>query len=228
MAMPSAVPVPPPPPPSDRIRWAWQRRAESDYHFDFWTALGWTLLTCGIYSYYIHYQLVRRMRDHNARRLDFLDAATTLAWRRAVDQGRADELTPRFANAAGHLNVLRHMTTDFRDPAIWLVILIVGGGIGQLVLDWLLDADLVKHGAAEAAVEAELVTIYAALGIDLGLLPRARPKSPHQYVGRIVATFVTCGLYGLWWLYDLMVEGNDHFDRDWAWEDGFVAHVLQS
>jgi hypothetical protein len=37
---------------------------------------------------------------------------------------------------------------------------------------------------------------------------------------------LTCGIYGLWWLYNLMVEGNQHFDRDWAWEDGFVQLVV--
>ena len=45
-----------------------QRRAETDYIFHYWSALGWTVLTLGIYSFYVFYQLVRRMRDHNARR----------------------------------------------------------------------------------------------------------------------------------------------------------------
>ena len=40
-----APPPPPAPPASDRVRMAWQRRHESDYIFDFWTALGWTILT---------------------------------------------------------------------------------------------------------------------------------------------------------------------------------------
>jgi hypothetical protein len=33
---------------ADRVRMAWQRRHETDYVFDFWTAFGWTILTCGI------------------------------------------------------------------------------------------------------------------------------------------------------------------------------------
>ena len=50
----------PSPPASDRVRMAWQRRHETDYIFDFWTALGWTMLTCGFYGFYVLYQLVRR------------------------------------------------------------------------------------------------------------------------------------------------------------------------
>src|SRR5438270_861480 len=72
---PPPTPPPPPGPPvgaavatgssKDRIRQAYQRRAETDYIFNFWTAFGWTLLTCGIFGLYVIYQLVRRARDHN-------------------------------------------------------------------------------------------------------------------------------------------------------------------
>src|SRR5512142_1632631 len=71
------TPGPPQLPASERVRLAVQRRGESDYIFRYWSALGWTILTFGIYGLYVFYQLVRRMRDHNARRLELLDAATT-------------------------------------------------------------------------------------------------------------------------------------------------------
>ena len=44
--------------------------ARDRLHLRYWTALGWTVLTLGIYSFYVFYQLVRRMRDHNARRVE--------------------------------------------------------------------------------------------------------------------------------------------------------------
>lgn len=209
-------------PAAERLRHAWYRRAETDYRFDFWTALGWTLLTFGIFSYYISYQLCRRMRDHNIRRLQLLEAANERAWARAVDAGRADELAPAFQRVAAHLDVLRRMTADFRDPALWLVIILLSSGIGLIVLHVLLDQDLVKHGAAEAATEAELAMIVSTLGGNLPPLPPPVVKGQHNYVGRVVAVFASCGLYGYWWLFDLMDDGNRHFARDWAWEDGFA------
>ena len=77
-----------PPSAAERVRLAAQRRAESDYIFSYWSALGWTLLTFGIYGFYVFYQLVRRMRDHNARRLELLDAAVAARWEQAGRQGR--------------------------------------------------------------------------------------------------------------------------------------------
>src|SRR5579863_3443100 len=44
------MPRPPPMSSADRVFAAWQRRGETDYIFDYWTALGWTILTLGIYG----------------------------------------------------------------------------------------------------------------------------------------------------------------------------------
>jgi len=202
---------------------AYAARAESDYLFSFWTAFGWTLLTCGIYGFYVLYHLVKRSRDHNMRRLDLLDAATAMAWERATASGRADELRPRFESIGIHLGVLRAMTTDFRDPVIWTVISVVTSGIVQIILYVLLDQDLVKHDAAERAAEAELAAIYGALGADLPT-PTSTPKQPHNYVGRVIATVLT-GIYAFWWLYNIMDEGNRHFEENWVWEDS-LRHAL--
>src|SRR5512146_385359 len=119
---PLAMPGPPPSSAAVRVRLAAQRRGESDYIFSYWSALGWTILTLGIYGLYVFYQLVRRMRDHNARRLEMLDAATTAAWEQAGRQGLQQELTPAFQRVAGQLAVMRQMTGEFREPFIWVAL----------------------------------------------------------------------------------------------------------
>ena len=53
-------------------------------------------------------------------------------------------------------------------------------------------------------------------------------KERHNWVGRVIATIATCGIYGFWWLYNVMQDGNEHYHRDWWWEDqlpGAVAHL---
>src|SRR5436309_9061249 len=137
-----ATPTPPPAPsasPVERIQRAYAARAESDYLFSFWTAFGWTLLTCGIYGFYVVYQMVRRMRDHNARRLELLDAALAFSWEEAGRRGLQDELTPGYQRAGAHLATMRTMTTDFREPWIWVVICALVSGIGHIVLYIFLD-----------------------------------------------------------------------------------------
>jgi hypothetical protein len=215
------IPVPsaPQPDPVQRVQRAVTSRTETDYIFSFWTALGWTILTCGVYSFYVVYRLFWRSVEHNKRRLELLDATTALAWERAVREGRGDELTPRFQALGAHLDELRALTREFRDPILWTVITFVSSGIGQVLGYVFLDMDLVRHEAAEAAAERELEAILGALGASVTLAHRPATKERHNYIGRVIALLLTCGLYGLWWLYDIMVEGNEHQRRTWVSDD---------
>lgn len=208
----------------ERVRVAYSRRHESDYIFDFWTALGWTLLTCGIYGFYVLYQLVRRSRDHNMRRLEELDAATAVAWEEAQRRGLADELRPQFDGIASNLSVLRAMTSDFRDPLVWVLLAVITG-IATWIAYILLDGDRVKHDYHEGAVENDLAAIYTRLGANLVAPDPSRLEEKHNYAGRIVATIVSCGIYGLWWLYNMMDDLNRHFRANWAWEDQLATAV---
>jgi hypothetical protein len=212
-------------PAAERVRMAAAGRDETDYIFSYWSALGWTILTFGIYGLYVLYQLVRRMRDHNARRLEFLDAATTVAWEQAGRQGLRQELTPAFERASGHLSVMRRMTGDFRDPVIWVLLAILVRGIADIAAFVLLDQDLIRHSQAEAGVEQELSLIYGRLGQDLPAPGPGHIKGPDNYVGRIVAAIFSLGFYMLWWFHDQMEKPNGHFISNWAEEDHMVKVV---
>ena len=225
-AMPGPqTPAPPQVPAAERVRLAAQRRDETDYIFRYWSALGWTILTFGIYGYYVFYQLIRRMRDHNARRLELLDAATTVAWDQAGRQGLQQEMAPSFERAAGHLSVLRQMTGDFREPVIWVLLAIVARGIAEIIAFILLDQDLIKHGQAEAEAGHELSAIYARLGQHLPAPDHGQVKRPDNYAGRILAAIFTLGLYMFWWFYNQMDEPNKHFTSNWVQEDTLVNAV---
>ena len=226
--MPQApYPTPTPMSSADRVRYAWHRRNETDYIFNFWTALGWSILSCGFYAIYVVYQLVRRSRDHNARRLELLDSAAAFAWEQAQARGLAEELRPAFERIAPNMATLRGYTTSFRDPTIWAVLAFFFSGIVQIIAFILLDGDLVGHDYAEGAIEAELSTIYARLGAPVTPPDPNRLKGQHNYVGRVVATIFSFGIYGLWWEYDIMTEGNRHFEENWRWEDDVAQSVQQ-
>ncbi len=217
---------PPTAQPIDQLRIAYQRRHDTDYIFNFWTALGWTVLTLGIFSYYVYYQLLRRMREHNIRRLELLEAARSYGWQLAGEQGLQDELRPNFERAAAHEEVMRQMTTDFRDPLIWLL-LIWFTGIAGIIAFILLDGDLVKHDVAEGGVESELATIYTRLGRPIPQPDPGRIKGKQNYVARVIVLIVTFGIYGLWWWYNMLQEPNAHFETNWAWEDALAQAAQQ-
>jgi hypothetical protein len=239
-------------PPIERLHTAYQRRHETDYIANFWSALGWGILTVGFFYLYMYYQLIRRMRDHNARRLELLDAANAYAWEVAGQRGLQEELRPHFERTAGDLDSLRLLGTKLKGPVVWLLIYIAAfwftsarlnpaplisytlsaGGIlwGMIVVFVVycgLDGDLIRHDLAEGGVEAELATIYTRLGQPLPQPDPARIKGRHNYVARIIVSIVTVGIYLLWWTHNIMNEPNRHFEINWVWEDS-LAHAAQA
>jgi len=119
------------------------------------------------------------------------------------------------------------MTGEFREPVVWMLLSIVASTIVYVIAFILMDGDLVRHDYAEGAIEAELSAIYARLGIAITPPNPARLKQRHNYVGRIIALLATCGFYFYWWLHDVMIDWNRHFEHNWQWEDD-LANGVQS
>ncbi len=123
------------------------------------------------------------------------------------------------------------MTTDFRDPTIWLLLSIVGGRLGfvEIIAYVFLDGDLVKHDIAEGGAESEVATIFSRLGQPVPQPDPARIKGKHNYIARVIVSIVTVGIYAFWWTYNMMNEPNRHFEVNWAWEDSLAqaAQALQ-
>lgn len=220
----TTTPLTPAPTAADRIRQATQERPTTDCEFHFWTALGWTVLTLGLYSFYVFYQLMRRSRDHNRRRAALLAAAHDLATARAAEQGKTEALRSDLVMVESDVQQLRGLDNEFRDPILWLLLSIVGNGLAWLAGAILLDQDLVRHEAHERAAATALSRVFAQLGVTLPA-PATAAKRPHNYVGRLVAVICTFGLYSLWWVADVMREGNANFEQDYAWEDALTASL---
>lgn len=221
---PPPVPTPESLPPLPRIHRALEARPSTDYVF---TGPAWnvvlSLLTCGIYLFVLVYQLMKRDRDHNRRRLDLLTAMNDDAWARAYAVGATDELRPRFEENANALASLRNLTMEFRDPGLWVLITVLATTIAEIVAYIFIDMDLERHDQAEVTLETNLATIYARVGIAIPTADPARIKGRQDYTGRIIASIFTCGIYVLWWTYDMQVEGNTHVAQNAAWEDAVVT-----
>lgn len=222
---PIQAPWPAPARPRDRFVAAHRARRETDYEFEFWSALGWTVLSCGYYAIYVLYQQVRRSRDHIRRRGDLLEAAALVAWEHAEREGTTELVRPNFDRMTPHFEQLRALDRQFRDPGVWAVLGFVGGFIAHLVALALLDRDLIAHDRAEGAIEHELVQVYAAFGITLTEPDPTRVKAPHNIGGRVAATIGSCGIYAFWWVYDSMNDLNQHFAHNWRAEDELAAAI---
>ncbi len=207
--------------PRDRVRQAFDARGTTDYVFDFWTALGWTFLTLGVFGIYVAHKLAQRSKQHAQRQIAPLAAADEAAGAAALRAGRGEELRAHFERVAAGLAQLQAIEARVLDPGLWAVIAVFAGAFGYAALYWQVDDTLVHHEAVERDVEITLAEVFTALGAPLWA-PYGPVKQPHNYGMRILATLGSFGVYIYWWLYDVMVEGNDHQALDWQWEAALV------
>ena len=54
---------------------------------------------------------------------------------------------------------------------------------------------------------------------------QSRVKASDNYVGRILATIFSFGIYMFWWYYNQMDQPNAHFRGNWPAEDALVRAV---
>ena len=108
---------------------------------------------------------------------------------------------------------------------IWLVLSVIARGIVEVIAFVLLDQDLVKHDRAEVGVEYELSLIFESFGQVVPAPDQSRVQAENNYVGRVVATIFSLGIYMFWWYYNQMNEPNRHFHLDWVEEDSLMAAV---
>jgi hypothetical protein len=81
-----------------------RRRGETDYRFSYWSYLGWTILTGGIYGHYGTYKLVERRTQHARRRLAFMSYFWHTLNQRAEAAGKREEVAEASTICPGSIN----------------------------------------------------------------------------------------------------------------------------
>jgi hypothetical protein len=199
-----------------------RRREATDYRFNFWTYLGWNILTFGIYSHYATFRLVERRHRHAERRLAF----QSYLWHALA--GRADALGRRAEVAEGLDNMSRcyqqmeaFETRNRREPVLWMLLRLLFGPVGAYI-NHFLNKDLRFYQEWESSYAANAEWVMGRLGYPVGLPQRARPVPDRSTALYVLLTVITFGLFSIYWRYTVMVDGNGHFDDDAAMEDALL------
>lgn len=202
-----------------------RRRDETDYLFAFWTYLGWTILTFGIYSHYATYKLVERRHFHAQRRLAFQSY-----WWHALN-ARADAAGRRTEVAEGLDNLSRiyqqmeaYEKRNKREPILWMLLRLVFGPVGAYI-NHFLNKDLRFYDEWESSYAANSEWVMQRLGVPVSV-PQRRQPVPERSTGLyVLLSIITLGIFAVYWRYTVMTDGNAHFADDAAMEDALTAAI---
>jgi uncharacterized membrane protein YidH (DUF202 family) len=194
-----------------------QQRVTTDWTTDPATAIILSIVTCGIYGLYIFYKLMERRDQHLARMANVVNTSMALSKEKAAGTGKAELVSQEMAQLD---MVQREMYEQSRErgAVLWLVLGILTG-ICTLIGYYFIMEDLARHDQ----LEAQYFTLMSGVLTKLGLSAQqsqAAPTIPERnFVTFLLLTIVTCGIYGFYWMYVIILDGNNHVEAQVQWED---------
>jgi len=194
-----------------------QQRVTSDWTTDPTTAIILSIVTCGIYGLYIFYKLMERRDQHFARMANVVNTSVALVKEKAPATGKSELISQDLAQLD---MVQREMFEQSRErgAVLWLVLAILTG-ICTIIGYYFIMEDLARHDQ----LEAQYFTLMSGILTKLGLSAQesqAAPTIPERnFVTFLLLSIVTCGIYGFYWIYVMILDGNNHVEAQVQWED---------
>lgn len=200
-----------------------QERVNSDWTTDPGMAVLLSLVTCGIYGLYVFYKLMERRDMHLARVANMVNTSIALLNEKAAAAGKSQDIAPEMQQ----LDMLQreiYAQSRERGAVLWLVLGIVTGICIFIGYYFIMD-DMAKHDV----MEAQYFTLMSAALAKLGLSAQSSQAAPNvperSFAVYLVLSIFTCGIFGFYWLYVLVDDGNKHVEAQVQWED-FIYSAL--
>jgi len=204
-----------------------RRREETDYRFSYGSYFGWNLLTLGFYSHYATFKLVERRTQHAQRRLAFMSYFWHALNARAETAGQKELIAEGLDNLSRIYQQMEAFERrNKREPILWMLLRIVGqyflfGAIGAYI-NHFLNKDLLFYDEWESSYAANAEWVMQRLGYPVAVPRRARPVQNRSTGLYVFLSIITFGIWAAVWRYQVMTDGNNHFDDDAAIEDALL------
>ena len=203
-----------------------RQRNLTDWQTAFWPAILLSIVTCGIYMFYIIYKLLERREQHFERMVSFRTHLIEVLKEKAEAAGKTADLEQDIAALEGmNLDATNRDRAGEKSPVLWMVLSIVVGVVIYYVYYFLND-DFRAHESNEHDFMLKASEVMNKLGITPNQIVTNTMVPERNFVTFLILTIVTCGIYGIYWVYTLITDPNNHFDDHAVWESQALA-ILQ-
>ena len=200
------------------------------------------LFILSIFNALMFYRLVKRRNSHFTRQL-FVYEDLARAAKEAISKKGLD--------ASLSLNnldlVKREAAADerIRDPVLWSAILVFAAGVAipsltmsptldgaavisafaQYYVYYFLMKDWFKHERREDYFFQEFSRVMSTVGVNVAPPQRAQPIPNRSFIVYLILLLVTASFYGVYWVYVLLSDPNNHFHYQAFVEDATVRQL---
>ncbi len=203
------------------LMWEWEIPAKITMtHAIFIAVMALTGIIGAILLLILIYKLIRRRNEHFKRHQlleeDIIRVLTSSAGRKRAkieDKLASIERSSREAKL-----------TEKEQPAFLWAILCFFIPFVALYVGYFLMRDLYRHERREDFFLEDLEKTAGPI-VALELPRRFRSTPDRNIVLYIALTILTVGLFGIYWLYTLIVDPNNHFDHQVKWENKLLSSL---
>ena len=195
------------------------------------TLIGFLFVAIAIYfiSYFIVlvlvgvmiFLLVRRRNAHFNRQIlleeDLVSTIREIAAKRGVDVSVLLNNMERSAREARLDEVEKNAT-------LYAIL----GGIVWIYVSYFLMKDFFRHERREDLFINDTLRAFNALAIPVNLPYRNPPIPDRSFVLYFILTLILGGLFGVYWVYVLVSDPNNHFRQQMMIEDTMMAQISAS
>jgi predicted permease len=200
-----------------------RQRQMTDWQTAFWPALLLSIVTCGIYWFYVLYKLLERREQHFERMVSMRSHLIEVLREKAEAAGKLAEVEQDLSQLEGfNLDATSRDRNGEKSPVLWLVLSIVVGIVVYYVYYFLND-DFVAHESNEHDFMLKASEIMNKIGVTQNQIVTSSMVPVRNFVTFLILTIVTCGIYGIYWIYTLITDPNNHFDDHAVWEAQVLA-----
>ncbi|MHB1361971.1 MAG: DUF4234 domain-containing protein [Thermoleophilia bacterium] len=202
-----------------------RQRSTTDWQTTFWPTFFLSIITCGIYWFYVLYKLLERREQHFERMVSFRTHLIDVLKEKAEAAGKTAEVQADLTELEGmNLDATNRDRTGEKSPVLWLVLSIVVGVVVYYVYYFLND-DFRAHEANEHDFMLKSSEVMNKLGISTEQIMTPVVVPERKFITFLLLSIITCGIYGIYWIYTLITDPNYHFDNHGIWEPQVLAMV---
>ncbi len=171
------------------------------------------------------YRLVKRRNYHFRRQILLFEDITSAI--RKVTAKKAVDAEFDLGSLDRTLREIKAEETESEKSAMLWAILTPLNGLALLYVWYFLMKDFNKHERREDAFWAETRRVLDKAGIKFDVPARTEQLPERSFALYLILTIITVGLFGIYWLYALLIDPNTHFRYHTKIEDQMLP-ILES
>ena len=164
------------------------------------------------------FKLVSRRNNHFNRQIllqeDLVSIARELAAKKGVD------VSILLNNMERSVREARLEETE-KNATLYALV----GGIIWIYCAYFLMKDFFKHERREDLFINDMLRTFNALGVSINFPYRNPPIPDRSFALYFVLTLITASIFGVYWVYVLVTDPNNHFRQQMLMEDTIMAQL---